>query len=258
MQRREPKRGAKVVPFKAGKRYTFGCAGLARRSERRKHHRLPGVPNGARDGAAMSKSKAITALVMRARKLGYPARLREPITRLKAPYLGPLSGVKSPATDNVKSEFIAKMEMLSSHYGIRLRLSDADNTEAVQNLLLLTLRLLSDWVPGFQIIQPAKRGRKRRKSKSVQDNEALELFLQVEIRRLESANKKILEACRDFKRRSKDKRRVGTIRNIYMAGRAMYALNKKIAASSLLQSIVSNVWSDEPRKRVRTVSGKKP
>lgn len=190
---------------------------------------------------------------MRARKLGYPERLRSPIVRSReALYLGPLAGLADPATEDLKNQFIEKMELLCGHYGIPLELHDADNTEAVRNLLLLTHCVLTDWVPGFQIAEPTKRGRKPTKSKLARENEFLSIFVDIELLRLESADKGISSACREFKRRSRDRRSADTLRNEYMAGRKIYARNKEVAATSFLQTALDNGWLSAPLQRART------
>jgi hypothetical protein len=131
----------------------------------------------------------------RARKLNYPPELIEPIT---AAELKKGAGILSPAPDVVKwQRYREKIEALFSYYRI--------DGKSYEDLLQLAFNLALDWVPGFEIVESARR--KPGAPKRNDEDALVKVYREIDELRRASKSKQIGAACKKFLSINKDEAR---------------------------------------------------
>ena len=226
MVRAETGREGRSVPGKLA--LYSGCAGLARRSEKRKHHRLPGAPHGARDGAAMAKNKTAAALVRRAVQLGYPVELRAPLIKNRPRAVGPFDtekGANEREEERLNAEWSKRLRLLADHYEVAL--SDMAFRDK-SGVLELLFNASSDWVPGLQIMEPPRRSG----APATPEEETFKVYLHIDNLKRNSRLQEIERACAQYRKETGDKRTVRTLANVYRRGKGI--LQERQAKAALL------------------------
>ena len=129
----------------------------------------------------------------RAKRLGYPAELRNPMIRPRP--LGFLGEDLFNAEDLLNAALSEKMKLLMNHY--RIEASDPDC------LAQLAFRLAQDWVPGCQILDQAPRTRGA--PRKVTQLDRVQLYIDIYQIHQERPEESIQEACKTYLRRNRNK-----------------------------------------------------